>query len=84
MVVNDTDNENVFFSIEYDMSAPLEFQRKKQAEYAPASHGHVGNDEIQALIRNIQDSYIQWLGRSRTEISFTKDGLQIDSTMTFK
>ncbi|MFT5140208.1 MAG: hypothetical protein ACI9H8_001107 [Lysobacterales bacterium] len=80
----DSDNKNVFFSVDYDMSAQLELQRKLQAEYTPASYGHEGNDEIQELISNIQDSYIQWLGRSRTEISFNKDGLQIDSNMTFK
>ena len=80
----DEDNGQVFFSVEYDMSAPMEFQRKMQARYTSTNDGSEGSEDFQALIQNIQDSYMQWLGRSRMEASFTEDGLQIDTKMTFK
>ncbi len=74
----DEDNGNVFFSVEYDMSAPMEFQRQLLQQ--------AGNDneEFQNLVANIQESYMQWLGRSRVEASFTEEGLQVDTKITFK
>ncbi len=81
---DDADNGSTFFSVEYDMSAPMEFQRKMQAQFASMEEGDDGNEKFQNLANSIQASYLQWLGRSRMEIGFTEDGLQIDSTMTFK
>ena len=80
----DDDNGNVFFSFEYDMSASLDFQQKMQEAYSSGDAGSDEGQDFNELMNNIQESYMQWLGRSRMEMSFTEDGLQIDSKMTFK
>ncbi len=76
------DNDGTFFSIDYDMAAPIEFQRKMGRQFSGTGHGDT--EELNELVESIQSAYMNWLGRSRVEVSFNGKGLQIDSKMTFK
>jgi hypothetical protein len=80
----DEDNGNVFFSVDYDMSAPMQFQRNMQKQFYSTEGGDEAVKEAQELAKSMQDIYMQWLGRTRVEVSFTDDGLEIDTRMTFK
>ena len=78
-------NDETFFSLEYDMAAQLEIQnsiaqRLSGLDTTPDSDA----EKFRNLSKNIQDSYKDWLGRTRLEISFTEDGLQMENTITFK
>jgi hypothetical protein len=80
----DADNGNIFFSVEYDMGAQIELSRQIQAKAYSSHEGDSDAQDFQDLMKSIQDSYLSWMGRSRLELSFTEDGLQIDTRMTFK
>ncbi|NND44766.1 MAG: hypothetical protein HKN58_05550 [Xanthomonadales bacterium] len=77
----DADNDRVFFSVEYDMAAQLDMQERIQQGIGAAGDGHAGYND---LARTMQEAYKAWLGRSRVEVSFDKDGIRADNTMTFK
>jgi hypothetical protein len=81
----EADNGRTFFSVDYDMAAPIEFQRKMSRHFpGVASDGGGDADQIRKLAENIQNAYLDWLGRSRVEVSFGNEGLQVDTEMTFK
>jgi hypothetical protein len=81
----DAGNDGIFFSVDYDMAAPLEFQRQMGHQFQAEEHGDSGDmQDFNELAESIQAAYMNWLGRSRMEVSFDGKGLQIDSKMTFK
>lgn len=69
----------ILFSMEYDMTAPLNFQPVTGPNAAGEGGAH-GRD----LVRELREAYMSWLGRSRVEVGFTAEGVQVDTRMTFK
>ena len=79
------DNGGTFLSVDYDMAAPVEFQRSMQKQFPGMGHGDTGDgDHMLELAETIQDSYMNWLGRSRVEFGFNENGLKVATKMTFK
>ncbi len=67
------------------MAAQLDFQNAIQQQLSgPDADPGSDAEKFRNLSQSIQDSYSAWLGRTRFEISFEKDGLQMENTMTFK
>jgi hypothetical protein len=74
----DTANNGTFFSLSYDMAKQMKIQQaitKDMVEY---------QDPTDKYTDALYQSYMEVLGRSRIDMSFTADGLIFDSTMTFK
>ena len=71
-------NDGTFLSISHDMAKQMEIQ-SALTDDMKGDHG-----QVHEYSREIQDVYIDMLGRSRVSMRFTDDGLVIDSTMTFK
>jgi hypothetical protein len=71
-------NDGTFLSISHDMAKQMKIQ---SALTDDISGGH---KEFFEYSSELQDTYIDMLGRSRVSMRFTADGLVIDSTMTFK
>ena len=71
-------NDGTFLSISNDMAKQMEIQS------ALTDDKEGGHNEFYGYSREIQDAYIDMLGRSRVDMRFTADGLVIESKMTFK
>ena len=71
-------NDGTFLSISHDMAKQMEIQ----AALTDKMEG--GHNQYREYHKEIQEAYIDMLGRSRVDMRFTADGLVIDSTMTFK
>jgi hypothetical protein len=76
----ESEQEGVFLSVSVDMAKQLELQGMitKNLAVEVEKHGH--GDFSDAL----DASYADMLGRSRTEMKFTPEGLVIDSHISFK
>lgn len=75
-------DNGTFFSISHDMAKQLEIQA------ALAEQFQVDTDDHQSVVHEyseaVKDAYTDMLGHSRVDMRFTAEGLQIDSSMTFK
>lgn len=81
MAAKPQDN-GTFFSVSYDLARQLELQQ------AMAQNWDYDYDDehtqVHELAEAIKSSYQSMLGRSRVSMSFTGEGLVIESDMTFK
>jgi hypothetical protein len=80
--------EGMFLSASYDMAAYLEYSGKLDDFYAGAAgEGHDGNP-AHAAIRDLREAALtalkQMADRSDSSMSFTPEGLVIESRTTFK
>ncbi|MCP4045282.1 MAG: hypothetical protein GY732_04750 [Gammaproteobacteria bacterium] len=71
-------NDGTFLSISHDMAKQMEIQTALTDEMKDDHNQH------RDYHKEIQEAYIDMLGRSRVDMRFTSDGLVIDSKMTFK
>ena len=71
-----------FFSVSYDMARQLEIQQAMAQNWD--IDYDVEHSEVHELADAIKSSYESILGRSRVDVSFTGEGLVIESRMTFK
>ena len=71
-------NDGTFFSVSHDMAKQMEIQSALSDSMGDSHTQPYGN------YREIQEAYIDVLGRSRVSMRFTTDGMSIDSTMTFR
>lgn len=71
-------NDGTFLSISHDMAKQMEIQAALTDEMEGV------HNQYRDYHKEIQEAYVDMLGRSRVDMRFTADGLVIDSTMTFK
>jgi hypothetical protein len=70
------------FSVSYDMARQLEIQQAMAQNWdTDYDDEHSGAHELADAIKS---SYESMLGRSRVDVSFTGEGLVVESRMTFK
>jgi hypothetical protein len=82
----DDDNDGAFLSVDYDMAAQMQFQDTMQ-NLALAAQDDQADPEAQQMmemLREVEQSYRDMLGRSRLELRFVPDGFEIHSHATFK
>ena len=74
-------DSGTFFSVSYDLARQAEIQ----AEMAEKWGGDSAEDNSPAdeLADAFKESYVAMLGRSRVDVSFTANGLVIDSSISF-
>lgn len=74
-------DSGTFFSVSYDLARQAEIQ----AEMAEKWGGDSAEDNSPAdeLTDAFKESYVAMLGRSRVDVSFTANGLVIDSSISF-
>jgi len=75
-------DSGTFFSVSYDLARQLEIQEEMAKKFNFDSADD--KSQMDEFSEAVQESYTAMLGRSRVDMRFTKDGLVIDSHMTFK
>ena len=70
----------MFLSADYDMAAYLEYTDQVQN----SMNVDTGGDPASAVAKAAQSVFRQTAGRSRSEMSFTPEGLVVDGRVTFK
>lgn len=75
-------DDGTFFSVSYDMARQLEIQMAMEDTFAANPEDDQSFDD--ELSKAVMESYTTMFGRYNVNMSFTNDGLVIDSTMTFK
>ena len=81
MSENPQDN-GTFFSVSYDMARQMEIQDALTGRYQDQPDEYP--TDVHEFSEAMKKVYTDMLGRSRVEMRFGGDGLQVDSNMTFK
>jgi hypothetical protein len=79
------DNGGAFLSVDYDMAAQMQFQDTMQEMALDAQDGQENPEagHVMEMLREVEESYRDMLGRSRLELRFVPAGFEIHSHVTF-